>query len=80
MGFLNQQAPDELDNLQKIEHNGINLVSVKGSTPNLWGRAVARVLFSDKELEDYVLEPGRIDRNTRAEFPSPTRIGKLKSE
>ena len=80
MGYHDQPVPGELDTLEPVLHGNANLVTLSANDPGLWGRAVAGILFSDEELGDFVLEPARVDRNTRREFPSPTRINKFKSK
>ena len=81
MGYATQHAPGELlDNFEAVVHDNVNLVTLKANTPELWGRAVAIALFTSEELEQFVLEPGRIDVNTQKDFPSPTRIKTLRGQ
>ena len=68
----------ELENLQPVKHGNGNLVTLSANDPGPWRRSVATVLFKNEKLEQYVLEPHRIDINTRNQFPSPTPINKFK--
>ena len=50
-------------------HSRENIICEKATHPGNFERKIGSKLFSDEDLKRYVLEPDRVDRNTRTVYP-----------
>ena len=49
---------ESIENVKKM-HNGVNLLECAGDVPTLYGRNIARHLWSKEELMNCIMSPGK---------------------